>query len=177
MGHLLILGGQRSGKSRYGQEIVEASGKAPIYIATATAGDDEMRARIAAHRAARGPNWSTVEEPLRLAAALAEAGRPGRTILIDCLTLWLANLFASPLPLEIELERLIGALANSPCPVALISNEVGSGIIPDNELARRYADALGTMNQRIAAAVDKVVLMTAGLPLLIKPAADIRVQL
>jgi adenosylcobinamide kinase/adenosylcobinamide-phosphate guanylyltransferase len=169
MGHLLILGGQRSGKSRYGQTIVEASGKKPVCIATATPGDDEMGARIAAHRAARGANWVTVEEPLALAGAIAGAGRPDRVILVDCLTLWLANLFAATQPLEGALGPLIAALANSPCAVALISNEVGAGIIPDNPLARRYADALGMLNQRVAAAVDQVVLMTAGLPTLIKP--------
>jgi adenosylcobinamide kinase/adenosylcobinamide-phosphate guanylyltransferase len=176
MGHLLILGGQRSGKSRYGQTIVEASGRKPVYIATATAGDDEMRARIAAHRAARSARWATIEEPLELSAALTEAARPDRVILVDCLTLWLANLFAATRPLEGELVPLIGALANSPCAVALISNEVGAGIIPDNALARRYADALGMLNQRVAATVDQVVLMTAGLPTLIKPtpAFDVR---
>ena len=177
MGHLLILGGQRSGKSRYGQAIVEASGKKPVCIATATAGDDEMSARIAAHRAARGRRWATIEEPLELAAAIAGAARPDRVILVDCLTLWLANLFAASRPLASELDGLIDSLVSSPCAVALISNEVGAGIISDNPLARRYADALGTLNQRMAAAVDQVVLMTAGLPTLIKPSVAFEVNL
>ena len=175
MGHLLILGGQRSGKSRYGQAIVEASGKAPIYVATATAGDEEMHERIAAHRAGRGDNWLTIEEPLELPAALAEAARPGRVILVDCLTLWLANLLAAGRRPEVEAERLIEALADMRSAVALISNEVGAGIIPDNALARRYADALGKLNQTVAGAVEQVVLMAAGLPILIKPGVDFRV--
>jgi adenosylcobinamide kinase/adenosylcobinamide-phosphate guanylyltransferase len=177
MGHLLILGGQRSGKSRYGQAIVEASGRKPVYVATATAGDDEMGARIAAHRAARGVSWTTIEEPLELAAAIARVAHPDRVILIDCLTLWLANLFAATRPLEGEIDGLIGSLARAHCAVALISNEVGAGIIPDNPLARRYADALGALNQRVAAVVDQVVLMTAGLPTLIKPAAAFDIKL
>jgi adenosylcobinamide kinase/adenosylcobinamide-phosphate guanylyltransferase len=177
MAHLLILGGQRSGKSRYGEAIVRASGKAQVYIATATAGDDEMRARIAAHQAGRSADWLTIEEPLELAAALARLARPDRALLVDCLTLWLANLLAADRPLEAEFERLTGALADLACPVALVSNEVGSGIIPDNALARRYTDALGILNQRVAAAVDQVVLMTAGLPTLIKPARRVDVRL
>ncbi len=176
MPHLLIIGGQRSGKSRYGQAAIEASGKVPVYIATATAGDDEMRDRIAAHRSTRGANWLTIEEPLELPAAVAEAARPDRAILVDCLTLWLSNLFAAARPLEAEIGRLTDALAGSSSAVALISNEVGSGIIPDNELARRFADGLGTLNQRVAAAVHQVVLMTAGLPRLIKPAAPFEVK-
>lgn len=177
MAHLLILGGQRSGKSRYGEAIVQASGKAPVYIATATAGDDEMRARIAAHRAGRGGDWLTIEEPLELAAALGGAARPGRALLVDCLTLWLSNLLAAERPLEAAFEGLTEALGDSACPVALVSNEVGSGIIPGNALARRYADALGILNQRVAAAVDQVVLMTAGQPMLIKPAVALDLKL
>jgi adenosylcobinamide kinase/adenosylcobinamide-phosphate guanylyltransferase len=167
--HTLVLGGQRSGKSRFAETIIRASGRSPVYIATATAGDDEMRERIAVHRAGRGPEWLTVEEPLDLAGALAGAARPGRALLVDCLTLWLSNLFAANRSLEEEFARLIGVVAGLPCPVVLVSNEVGSGIIPDNELARRYADGLGNLNQRVAAAVDRVVLMAAGLPVLIKP--------
>jgi adenosylcobinamide kinase/adenosylcobinamide-phosphate guanylyltransferase len=171
MGHILVLGGQRSGKSRFAEATVEASGKSPVYIATATAGDEEMRARIAAHRAGRRSDWLTVEEPLELAAALGAAGRPGRVVLVDCLTLWLSNLLAANRPFELDVASLIAGLAALPCPAVLVSNEVGSGIIPDNALARSYADALGILNQRIAAAVDRVVLMAAGLPILIKPAA------
>jgi len=177
MASLLILGGQRSGKSRYAEAIVRASSRTPVYIATATAGDDEMRARIAAHRAGRGADWLTIEEPLELAAALAGAARPDRALLVDCLTLWLSNLLAADRPLEAEFERLTDALRDLACPVALVSNEVGSGIIPENALARRYADALGILNQRIAAAVEQVVLMTAGLPTLIKPAPALDVRL
>jgi len=167
---VLVIGGQRSGKSRYAESIVRGSGKTPVLIATATAGDDEMRARIAAHRAARGPGWLTIEEPLALAEALRRGAEPGRVLLVDCLTLWLANLLGVARPPAVAADQLIDALGALPCPVVLVSNEVGSGIIPDNALARRYADLLGTLNQRVAAAVDRVVLMTAGVPVLIKPA-------
>lgn len=170
MGHILVLGGQRAGKSRFADATVRASGRAPVIIATATAGDDEMRARIEAHRAARHPAWLTVEEPIELTDALRGAARPDRAILVDCLTLWLSNLFAAERPLEPAFEELVAALADVSCPVVLVSNEVGSGIIPDNPLARRYADALGVLNQRVAAAVERVVLITAGLPVLVKPA-------
>jgi adenosylcobinamide kinase/adenosylcobinamide-phosphate guanylyltransferase len=177
MGHLLVLGGQRSGKSRFAEATVQASGKSPVFIATATAGDDEMRGRIAAHRASRGPNWMTIEEPLDLGSALGNVTRPGRAVLVDCLTLWLSNLIEAKRPLEAEFARLIDALAAAACPVVLVSNEVGSGIIPDNALARRYADALGQLNQRVAAAADRVVLMAAGLPILIKPASPVDLML
>ena len=173
MGHILVLGGQRSGKSRFAEATVRASGRAPVIIATATAGDDEMHERIEAHRAGRDPAWLTVEEPLELAAALRTAARADRAVLVDCLTLWLSNLFAAERPLEPAFQQLIASLVDISCPVVLVSNEVGSGIIADNALARRYADALGQLNQRVATAVERVVLMTAGLPILVKPAPKI----
>jgi adenosylcobinamide kinase/adenosylcobinamide-phosphate guanylyltransferase len=165
----LVLGGQRSGKSRYAEDLIVASGCTPVYLATATAGDEEMGARIAAHRSRRGPGWRTVEEPLDLAGALADAGGPDTAVLVDCLTLWLTNLMAAGRPFDAEADRLLGALAGAAGPVVIVSNEVGSGIVPDNALARRFADALGVLNQRVAAAVDRVVLVTAGLPLTLKP--------
>jgi adenosylcobinamide kinase/adenosylcobinamide-phosphate guanylyltransferase len=100
---------------------------------------------------------------------LSGAAQPGRVLLVDCLTLWLSNLLGADRPLEAASDRLIEIIGTLACPVVLVSNEVGSGIIPENALARRYADALGILNQRVAAAVDRVVLMTAGLPVLIKP--------
>ena len=165
---VLVLGGQRSGKSRYAEQLVMASGLSPVYLATATAGDVEMRERIDAHRSRRGGTWRTVEEPFDLAGALARESGEGFHVLVDCLTLWLTNLMGAGRPEEEETRRLIDTLARVTGPIVLVSNEVGSGIVPDNPLARRFADALGTLNQQVAAAVDRVVLVAAGLPLVLK---------
>jgi adenosylcobinamide kinase/adenosylcobinamide-phosphate guanylyltransferase len=167
--HILVVGGQRSGKSRFAEGIVMRSGLRPVYIATGGAGDAEMAERIALHRKRRGPDWTTVEEPLDLAAALGSAGGEGAAVLVDCLTLWLSNLISAGRDIDRETDRLLAALDRTNAPVVLVSNEVGSGIIPVNALARRYADALGTLNQRVAASVDRVVLMAAGHPILLKP--------
>lgn len=165
---ILVLGGQRSGKSRHAEALVIASGLAPVYLATATAGDDEMTARIATHRERRGGAWRTVEEPLDLPAALLRESGPGFHVLADCLTVWLSNLMGEGRDIDAEGDALVAALARVTGPVVLVSNEVGLGIVPDNALARRYADALGILNQKAAAAADRVVLMAAGLPLVLK---------
>jgi adenosylcobinamide kinase/adenosylcobinamide-phosphate guanylyltransferase len=168
--HVLVLGGRRSGKSRFAEALVLGSGLRPVYIATATAADDEMAARIAAHRSRRGDEWRTHEAPVRLADTLAGAATAGSAVLVDCLTLWLANLMGAGLDIGKETATLIGALHAAAGPVVIVSNEVGGGIVPDNALARRYSDAHGILNQGVAAAVGRVVLMTAGLPLQLKPA-------
>lgn len=168
-GGTLVLGGQRSGKSRHAERLVVESGLARVYLATATAGDGEMARRIAAHRDRRDGEWTTVEEPLDLSGALERASHPDAIVLVDCLTLWLNNLYAADRRVGTESDRLVATLGRLAGPVVLVSNEVGSGIIPANELARAYADALGTLNQRVAAAVARVVLVVAGLPLVLKP--------
>jgi adenosylcobinamide kinase/adenosylcobinamide-phosphate guanylyltransferase len=165
---VLVLGGQRSGKSRYAEGLVAASGLSPVYLATATAGDAEMADRIARHRARRGGAWSLVEEPLDLTGALRRAARADRAILVDCITLWVSNLLGCGRRPEAEADRLATALSGLVGQVVFVSNEVGAGIIPANALARRFADDLGTLNQRMAAAADEVVLMVAGLPLFVK---------
>ena len=169
-GPILVLGGQRSGKSRFAEGLIARSGLAPVYLATATAGDGEMTERIARHRDRRGDGWRTVEEPLDLAGALAREAGDGKAVLVECLTLWLANLMGADRDLDAETAILVAALAAAKGPVVLVSNEVGGGIVPDNALARRYADALGTINQRVAEAAERVVLVAAGQPLLLKPA-------
>jgi adenosylcobinamide kinase / adenosylcobinamide-phosphate guanylyltransferase len=138
-------------------------------VATAEAGDDEMAARIKAHRARRGAEWRTVEAPRDLASALAACGR--MPVLIDCLTLWLSNLMLAEADIDAEVERLETALAAAAAPVVLVANEVGSGIVPDHPLGRRFRDLQGTLNQRFAARADRVVLMVAGLPLAVKGTA------
>jgi adenosylcobinamide kinase/adenosylcobinamide-phosphate guanylyltransferase len=165
---ILVLGGQRSGKSRYAEGLVTASGLAPVYVAAATAGDDEMTARIAMHRARRNAAWRTVEEPIDLAGTLLRESGPGFHVLVECVTVWLSNVMAAERDVAAEIDGLVAALARVTGPVVLVSNEVGLGIVPDNALARRYADHLGILNQKVAAACDRVILMAAGLPLVLK---------
>lgn len=165
---LFVLGGARSGKSAYAQARVEAWGSPRTYIATAQAFDAEMDARIAQHRAERGPDWRLIEAPMDLPRAIAAAGADGYPILVDCLTLWASNLILAEHSPEDELPNLLAALAACPVPVALVSNEVGLGIVPENALARRFRDAVGRVHQRLAAEVGEVVFMVAGLPMLVK---------
>jgi adenosylcobinamide kinase/adenosylcobinamide-phosphate guanylyltransferase len=160
----LVLGGVRSGKSRHAEQLVLASGLEPVYLATAEALDDEMAARIAAHRARRGPAWRTVEEPLDLVGALRQECLEGRAVLVDCLTLWLTNLMMREHALLIEIEHLLEALPCLPGAIALVSNEVGQGIVPVGAMTRAFVDHAGLLHQRIAAQADAVLLMTAGLP-------------
>ena len=167
----LILGGARSGKSHFAETLIMRHAAPWLYVATAQAFDDEMAERIAGHRARRGPGWTTVEAPLDLAGALEPEGRSGRPVLVDCLTLWLSNIMLADRAIEAETDRLLAVLARrlpGAAPLVLVSNEVGLGIVPDNALARRFRDAQGVLNQRVAAAADHVVLMTAGLPLVLK---------
>ena len=147
----LVLGGARSGKSRYAERLVEAAAAAGTYIATAEPGDAEMAARIAAHRARRGPFWRTVEAPLRLAEAIEAEARPDRPVLVDCLTLWLSNLMLAGARLDEEIVTLCAAMRDAAGPVVLVANEVGLGLVPETPLGRRFRDAAGWLNQDIAA--------------------------
>jgi adenosyl cobinamide kinase/adenosyl cobinamide phosphate guanylyltransferase len=166
----LVLGGARSGKSRYAESLIAALPPPWLppwtYLATAEASDTEMAARIATHRARRGPQWQTIEAPRDLAAALKS--RETMPMLVDCLTLWLSNLMLADTDIDAEIARLEAALADTGAPVVLVANEVGSGIVPDNPLGRRFRDLQGVLNQRIASRADRVVLVVAGLPLAIK---------
>jgi adenosylcobinamide kinase/adenosylcobinamide-phosphate guanylyltransferase len=162
----LVLGGARSGKSRYAEGLITALPPPWVYVATAEALDAEMAARIAAHRARRGGDWRTIEAPHDLAGALA--ARAGAPVLVDCLTLWLSNRMLAETDVDAEIARLEQALDRRASPVVLVSNEVGSGIVPDNALARRFRDLQGHLNQRMAARADRVALMVAGLPLTVK---------
>ena len=164
---ILVLGGARSGKSRYAERLVTACPPPWVYVATAEPRDDEMRERIAQHRARRGPDWRVIEAPRDLAGALATHAAGG-AVLVDCLTLWLSNLMLADVDTAAATERLEAVLSGMAGPVVVVSNEVGLGIVPDNALARRFRDAQGRLNQRIAARADRVVLMVAGLPLVVK---------
>jgi adenosylcobinamide kinase/adenosylcobinamide-phosphate guanylyltransferase len=163
----LVLGGARSGKSRYAENLIAALPPPWAFVATAEPGDVEMVERIAVHRSRRGKDWDTVEAPHQLSAALAAVATDA-PVLIDCLTLWLSNRMLAEADLETEIAHLEAALSGRPAPVVLVSNEVGFGIVPDNELARRFRDLQGRLNQRMAARADRVVLMVAGLPIVVK---------
>jgi adenosylcobinamide kinase / adenosylcobinamide-phosphate guanylyltransferase len=163
----LVLGGARSGKSRYAENLIAALPPPWTFVATAEAGDAEMAERIAVHRLRRGKDWHTVEAPHHLPAALAGVAADA-PVLVDCLTLWLSNRMLAEADLETEIAHLEAALSGRPAAVVLVSNEVGLGIVPDNELARRFRDLQGRLNQRMAARADRVVLMVAGLPVVVK---------
>ena len=164
----LVLGGARSGKSAFAEQLVGDSGLAKVYLATATAGDDEMKVRIARHRAQRGEGWTTVEEPLALVDALTREATRGRAVLVDCLTLWLSNLMLAERDPDVEARRLTRFLGVARYPVVLVSNEVGLGLVPETPLGRRFRDAQGRLNQIVAALVPNVVFIAAGLPLWLK---------
>ena len=161
----LVTGGARSGKSRLAERLVRVAGLPLTYIATAEAWDDEMRARIAAHRPDRGGDWTTIEAPRDLTGALDGAGG---AVLIDCATLWLSNTMLAEADLQAEVAALLAALTRHTGPVVVVSNEVGWGIVPDNALARAFRDEQGRLNQRLAAESDLVVGVMAGLPLVLK---------
>jgi adenosylcobinamide kinase / adenosylcobinamide-phosphate guanylyltransferase len=173
---LFVIGGARSGKSRYGQRLAEESGKKPVLIATAEAGDAEMAARIAAHKAARGGHWRLIEEKLELVQALRGGDAKDKVLLVDCLTLWLSNLMLDGRDPDAEGEALARSIGGLPGLVIFISNEVGLGIVPEHELGRSFRDAQGRLNQRIAEACEGVVFITAGLPLILKPMARASLQ-
>ena len=163
-----VLGGARSGKTSYAlHEAWKRPGNRHVMIATAQAHDAEMAERIARHRAERGEGWTTVEAPLDLAGAVAGLGA-GDVAVVDCLTLWLTNHLLAEADLGQQVAELTRALAASPAALYVVSNEVGQGIVPDNALARRFRDEAGWMNQAVATAADRAVLVAAGLPLVLK---------
>ena len=182
MSATLVIGGARSGKSALAERLAHESGKEVVYVATAQAGDGEMGARIAHHRARRPSDWRTVEESSRLAEVLSRECRPDRLVLVDCLTLWLSTLMlsgAEPLPEVGELvlppgfERERAALLDLldtglGGDLVLVSNEVGMGIVPMGALTRRFVDEAGRLNQEVAARAGRVILVAAGLPLVMK---------
>lgn len=169
---ILVLGGARSGKSGFAQRLAEdiaaAAGGKPGIVATAQAFDDEMTHRINQHKADRGDAWLCAEEPLELSAEISRFAPQCSALLVDCLTLWLSNIMHAEQDLTAQTAALIDALARSPCPVILVSNEVGLGIVPENPLGRAFRDAQGRLNQDVAQACDQVTFLAAGLPLHLK---------
>lgn len=167
---ILVLGGAASGKSAFAESLCLKADGPRHYIATAQAFDDEMRDKITRHQARRDAGWTTIEAPLDLAPALASFG-PKDVVLLDCVTLWLSNHLLAESALETEFDTLLQALAQCRAEtLVLVSNEVGHGVVPDTALGRRFRAAQGQLNQLLAQAADRVALVTAGLPLLLKGA-------
>ena len=168
--HQLILGGARSGKSRYAESLAAASGREVVYIATAQGRDAEMRARIDHHRESRPEHWTTLEEPLALARVLRKHAANGRCLLVDCLTLWLSNLLCNEDAklADREIEALLECLPALNGEIILVSNETGLGVVPTGELTRRNIDQAGRLHQALATLCERVVFVTAGIPRTIK---------
>jgi adenosylcobinamide kinase / adenosylcobinamide-phosphate guanylyltransferase len=163
----LVLGGVRSGKSHYAQQMGERASKV-VFVATAQPSDQEMRNKVERHRNSRPQHWETVEEPLALAKTIAHHGPTCDLMIIDCLTLFAANLLDAGGDPQKEIDALCFALESPGCSVALVSNEVGSGVVPEYPSGRRFRDLLGEMNQNVARVADNVLLLVAGLPLVLK---------
>lgn len=165
----LVLGGARSGKSRFAEASAIESRLEPHYIATGRAFDDEMRARIAQHKADRADDgWTTHEEPLDLVEALQAHAAPGRVLLVDCLTLWLTNLMMDTRDIDAAGDALAAFIPQAKGRIIFVANEVGLGIVPDNAMAREYRDHAGRLHQKVAASADTVYFIAAGLPLKMK---------
>jgi adenosylcobinamide kinase/adenosylcobinamide-phosphate guanylyltransferase len=170
MAHIVfVLGGARSGKSRHAETLARNGGDV-IYLATAQARDEEMADRISRHKNDRPANWRTEEAPIDVAQSIRTLCKPGTVLIVDCLTLWLNNLFEADRDIAKETDKLIRAMRDAGGRIIVVSNEVGQGIVPDNALARQFRDEAGLMNQSALAAADEAFFMIAGAPLRIKPA-------
>ena len=171
-GCMLILGGAKSGKSSFALNVCNSLDRERIFLATAQAFDQEMEERIRRHQAERGSGWRTIEEPINVAETIGSLDSEDTVILLDCLTLWLNNLYMEygedPEAIDKTIEKLARQLADIRGAVVVVSNEVGMGIVPDNQLSRTYRDTAGYMNQRIASLAGKVVAVIAGLPIVLK---------
>jgi adenosylcobinamide kinase/adenosylcobinamide-phosphate guanylyltransferase len=169
---VLILGGCRSGKSRHALDLsLSIAGDNKVFIATCVPRDDEMHSRVADHQQERGEVWKTVEAPLLLAEAILQNAKSGSVVLVDCLTLWINNLMMENEDIQYADEKIvefINAVQTVEGPVVLVSNEVGTGIVPENKLARAYRDLVGSVNQAVARVVDRVDMVVAGIPVAIK---------
>ena len=169
---IFVIGGCRSGKSTYALQTAEQmpAGR-KIFIATCVPQDDEMKQRVAKHQTTRSRSWTTVEEPLKLPEAILQNNHRGDVILVDCLTLWVSNLLmetGDEKKIEETISQLTNALEKAKCPIVLVSNEVGTGIVPENRIARQFRDITGWLNQAVARCANKVVWMVAGIPVTVK---------
>ena len=169
---VFVIGGCRSGKSTYAMQTAEkVPAEQKIFIATCVPQDDEMKQRVARHQKERSQNWVTIEAPLGLPEAILQNSRRADVILVDCLTLWVSNLLmesGDEKKIADTISRLIDALEKATGPIVLVSNEVGTGIVPENQLARQFRDITGWVNQAVAKCANKVVWMVAGIPVTVK---------
>ena len=177
----LVIGGARSGKSAYAEQCAlefsnqntSSAASSVFFIATATAGDEEMETRIQHHKASRPNNWQTLEEPVKLAEALKEANKKSGFIIVDCLTLWLTNLLAlNDKQRQSEIDALFASLSELTSPVIFVTNEIGSGVVPMGKETRWFVDEAGRLHQRLAAKCQRVTQMIAGIPNRIKNESD-----
>lgn len=169
---ILVIGGAASGKSAYAEQLITATERPRVYLATAQAFDEEMKDKVVAHQLSRGPNWKTIEEPVAISRTIRER-KPDEVLLIDCLTLWITNLVLGEHDISAMCDELESALQNAPCPIVMVTNEVGQGIVPDNALSRQFRAAQGRLNQSIAAECNQVIAVMAGLPLALKGALPV----
>ena len=180
MGHVLVLGGARSGKTGFAERLAMRAGTRPAYLATAEALDAEMRDRVRSHQQQRAQVFATIEEPIRLSAAIAKAAKAHDAILVDCLTLWITNLIVANENVAAAVDELLATLVETTeSRVILVSNEVGLGIVPDNAMARMFRDLAGSAHQRIAEICDDAYFVVAGLPMVLKgsaPEAEVMVR-
>lgn len=171
-GNTLVLGGCKSGKSSYAQALAESlSTENRVYLATCVPLDNEMKDRVEKHKEDRDETWATIEEAMDVPLAITKTGETAGVILLDCITLWLTNLFMTDMGLTAvhkKVDELVEAIAQCPCPVVVVSNELGWGVVPENGTARRFRDLAGLVNQQLAAMMDKVVMTVAGLPMTLK---------
>jgi adenosylcobinamide kinase/adenosylcobinamide-phosphate guanylyltransferase len=169
---VFVIGGCRSGKSSYAMQTAEKMpAEQKIFIATCVPQDDEMKRRVARHQKERSQNWVTIEAPLNLPEAIVQNSRRANVILVDCLTLWMSNLLietGNEKKIEKTISQLTHALEKAGCPIILVSNEVGTGIVPENRLARQFRDITGWLNQAVARSANKVIWMVAGIPVTVK---------
>jgi adenosylcobinamide kinase/adenosylcobinamide-phosphate guanylyltransferase len=169
---VFVIGGCRSGKSTYAMQTAErVPAEQKIFIATCVPRDDEMKRRVARHQKERSQNWVTVEAPLNLPEAIRQNSRSGDVILVDCLTLWVSNLLmetGDESKIEETISQFINAIEKAAGPIVLVSNEVGTGIVPENALARQYRDIIGRVNQDVAKTAGRVIWMVAGIPVTVK---------
>lgn len=169
---IFVLGGCRSGKSRHALKLADqVYGQNKTFIATCVPRDEEMKQRVLYHKKERAPDWKTLEVPVLLSEAIIENSRKRGVILIDCLTLWVNNIFMEnngQENIDGHLIKLTRSFDKVRCPVILVSNEVGAGIVPENKLARQFRDVMGFVNQKVADISDEVIWMVAGIPTTIK---------
>ncbi|MEM7366855.1 MAG: bifunctional adenosylcobinamide kinase/adenosylcobinamide-phosphate guanylyltransferase [Pseudomonadota bacterium] len=165
----LILGGARSGKSRHALSLESDESRRCLFVATAEIVDPEFKARIERHQQERDPRWTTIESPISLADTLGDIDHPDTLIVVDCLSVWLGNLMHHQEPCDTHVTALLGFLRTASADVRLVSNEVGQGVVPESRMGREFRDLQGRLNQDVASIADRVQLVVAGLPVLIKP--------